>query len=223
MSKHAGIGDEDIYELDLEANSPSDVETVIENAVEAVAAVEGRHRQETASAATAAPAAPPTPAVVPDEENAALMRERWLRTLADFDNYRKRTDRDKESLRRYAAGEVVRDLLDAFDNLERAVASPGSIEELKQGLQMVLRQQTDALRRHGIRRVETVGQAFDPAHHEAVMREESAEVSSPTVSAEFQAGYMLHDRLLRPAMVRVAMPAIRVPASTPDDDPAAAG
>ena len=84
--------------------------------------------------------------------------------------------------------------------------SSGSTEDLKQGLKMIVRQQEEILRRHGVERVEAVGQAFDPTVHEAVAREESAEVESPTVTKEMQRGYLLHDRLLRPAMVFVAMP-----------------
>jgi molecular chaperone GrpE len=135
--------------------------------------------------------------------------------LADFDNFRKRTERERDNLRRAAAADVLRDMLETADNLERAITAGGSVEELKNGLQMVLRQQEDLFRRHGATRIEAVGKTFDPAIHEAVMREESTEVSSPTVVAEFQRGYLLYDRLLRPALVRVAVPAAR-PAEDPE-------
>lgn len=210
--------DTDCYELDLDEASELEVESVIEDAERAVAAVEGRHHDAKAEAKsdadTAEAADPPAgdpPAASADAKDGedAGMRERYLRVLADFDNFRKRTERERDSLRRAAAADVLRDMLETADNLERALSASGSVEELKSGLQMVLRQQEDLFRRHGAVRVEAVGKSFDPAVHEAVMREESTEVSQPTVVAEFQRGYLLYDRLLRPALVRVAVPAAR--------------
>jgi molecular chaperone GrpE len=202
--------DDDYYELELDDHNEDDVRSVIDNAVEAVEAVETRHKGEDGSAASAAatavgvmPVAAPEPA---ESAELVALRERYLRTMADFENYRKRTDREKEQLRRFAAGDVIRDVLDALDNLERALASSGTIEELKQGLQMVLRQQEEVMRRHGALKIDSLGKPFDPALHEAVMREDSASVAQPTVVAEYQRGYLHHDRLLRPAMVKVAMP-----------------
>lgn len=205
--------DTDIYELDLDEASSLAVDDVIEDAARAVEAVEDRHRT------AAEPADPPAAAAAgngapeagggKESEDLAAMRERYLRVLADFDNFRKRTERERDGLRRAAAADVLRDMLETADNLERAITAGGTVEELKSGLQMVLRQQEDLFRRHGAIRVESVGKPFDPSVHEAVMREESAEVASPTVVAEFQRGYLLYDRLLRPALVRVAVPAAR--------------
>lgn len=138
--------------------------------------------------------------------DAETLRSRLMRTLADFDNYRKRTEREKGALRRMGIFEVVRDFLDVFDNLERALESSGSVDDLKQGLRMVLRQQEQVLRRHGVEKIESVGRPFDPTLHEAVTRGETADVEVPTVTAELQKGYLLYDRLLRPSMVQVAMP-----------------
>lgn len=226
MNGKKNIEDTDSYELDLDETSNLAVDDVMEDAARAVEAAHDRHRAEAAGGASAAGAgsgngAPsPSPAAAPAEakegEDAAAMRERYLRVLADFDNYRKRTEREHESLKRRAAAEVLRGMLETADNLERAVTAGGTVEELKSGLQMVLRQQEDLFRRHGATRIEAVGKTFDPKIHEAVMREESTEVSSPTVVAEFQRGYLLYDQLLRPALVRVAVPAAR-----PVEDPAA--
>lgn len=208
--------DTDVYELDLEESSNLAVDEVMQDAARAV---EERHRAGAAEAGDGGgngAVAPPEPKAgdAKESEDAAAMRERYLRVLADFDNFRKRTERERDGLRRSAAADVLRDMLETADNLERAITAGGTVEELKNGLQMVLRQQEDLFRRHGATRVEAVGKTFDPAVHEAVMREESTEVSSPTVVAEFQRGYMLYDRLLRPALVRVAVPAAR-----PADDP----
>ena len=141
-------------------------------------------------------------------ENAEL-RERLLRALADFENQRKRTDRERQDLRRYALFDTMRDLVAVTDNLERAAAAGGAVEDLKAGVDMILQQMRETLRRHGVTAVEAVGRPFDPAEHEAVTREEDPAVSSPTVTAELQRGYKMHDRLLRPAMVRVSVPAER--------------
>lgn len=218
MNSNKNPEDSDCYELDLEETSNLAVDAVIEDAARAVEAVEDRHRANAESAdppAASAPADPPAASSgngageAKESEDFVAMRERYLRVLADFDNFRKRTERERDNLRRSAAADVLRDMLETTDNLERAISAGGSVEELKNGLQMVLRQQEDLFRRHGAIRVESVGKSFDPAVHEAVMREESTEVASPTVVAEFQRGYLLYDRLLRPALVRVAVPAAR--------------
>lgn len=218
--------DSDVYELDLEESSNLAVDDVMQDAARAVGAVEDRHRAAESAAETSdgggngavQPEATADKAgEAKESEDLAAMRERYLRVLADFDNFRKRTERERDSLRRAAAADVLRDMLETADNLERAITAGGTVDELKNGLQMVLRQQEDLFRRHGATRVEALGKAFDPAVHEAVMREESTEVSSPTVVAEFQRGYLLYDRLLRPALVRVAVPAAR-----PADDPSRA-
>lgn len=218
--------DTDSYELDLDEVSGLEVESVIEDAERAVEAVEDRHRAEGSGAegkgaegkgAVSPPEASPAPAPEAKEsDDFVAMRERYLRVLADFDNFRKRTERERDSLRRAAAADVLRDMLETADNLERALSASGSVDELKSGLQMVLRLQEDLFKRHGAVRIEALGKTFDPALHEAVMREESTEVATPTVVAEFQRGYLLYDRLLRPALVRVAVPAARPVEQTPE-------
>ena len=146
------------------------------------------------------------PRTEPEDERGSL-RERLMRTLADFDNFRKRTERETRALRKMANFEVFKDFLGVLDNFERAMDSSGSTEDLKQGLKMIVRQHEEILRRHGVKRIEAVGKPFDPTVHEAVAREESPGIDVPTVTREMQRGYLLHDRLLRPAMVFVAMPA----------------
>lgn len=133
--------------------------------------------------------------------------DRYLRLRADFDNYRKRSDREREELLRHSLVEPLRALLPVVDNLERAMSAQGGVEDLRKGVEMIARQLGETLRRLGVAEVPGVGERFDPRMHEAVMREESAAVEAPTVVAVLQRGYWLHDRLLRPAMVRVAVPA----------------
>lgn len=136
----------------------------------------------------------------------ADLRDRSMRTLADFDNYRKRAERERRDAVRYAASAPLGDFLEVVDNLSRALAAGGSAEDLKTGVEMTLRQLEDALRRHGVEPVPAAGERFDPAHHEAVSRLEDPDVETPTVVEELQRGYRLHDRLLRPARVVVAVP-----------------
>jgi len=136
----------------------------------------------------------------------ADLRDRSVRTLADFDNYRKRSERERRDAVRYAASAPLGDLLEVVDNLERALAAGGSSDDLKLGVEMTLRQLEEVLRRHGIEGVPAAGQRFDPAHHEAVSRLVDPDVEAPTVVEELQRGYRLHDRLLRPARVVVAVP-----------------
>jgi molecular chaperone GrpE len=141
------------------------------------------------------------------EREIADLRDRSIRTLADFDNFRKRAERERADLRRYAVMEPMRELLEVVDNLERAAAAGGSADDLKQGVEMTLRQLQEVLRRHGVGAFDSLAQPFDPALHEAVSRQLSEAVSEPTVAEELQKGYRLHDRLLRPARVVVAVPA----------------
>jgi len=139
----------------------------------------------------------------------ADLRDRSMRTLADFDNFRKRSERERQEAKRYALLDPLRDVLTVVDNLERALSAEGSAEDLKRGVEMTLKGLRDLLRRYGVSEVKAAGAAFDPAIHEAVLRQEDPAVEAPTVVEELQRGYMLHDRLLRPAMVKVGVPAER--------------
>ena len=155
----------------------------------------------------------PPPAAAPEGETARLRDEleeargRYLRLRADFENFRKRVERERGESARRAIAEPIRELLPVVDNLERALAAGGETEELRGGVELILRQLVEVLRRFGVAEIPALGLAFDPEVHEAVARVEDPEVSAPTVIAELQRGYWLGDRLLRPAMVRVAVPA----------------
>lgn len=136
------------------------------------------------------------------------LRELYLRKLADFDNYRKRQEREMAEFRRLASAELVRDLLPVMDNLERALAVPaGGGSGLREGVELVYRQLYDTLTRHGLELIDPLGEPFDPALHEAVQRRESNEVVENTVVEVLQKGFLMHGRLLRAAMVVVAVPA----------------
>jgi len=137
-----------------------------------------------------------------DEFRALLQR-----TQADFENYQKRARREFEQERRYAAAGLARDILPILDNFERAVQSAeqaGETGPLVQGVTMIQSQILDILRRHGITRIEALGEPFDPERHEAVMQQPSAEQPSNTVLQVLEQGFMIHDRVLRPARVVVS-------------------
>ena len=134
-------------------------------------------------------------------------QERVLRTAADAENFKKRLQREKEEQTRYANESFIRELLTVIDNLERALEHSGSEsdqEGLVEGLNMTLKSFLDTLTRFGCTQVEAEGKPFDPNFHEAVSQEESADHEPNTVLNELQKGYMLKERLLRPAMVIVS-------------------
>lgn len=147
-----------------------------------------------------------------DDALASLRREkdavqdRLLRTAAEFDNYRKRVDRERKELSDYIAAEVLAELLPILDNLERALQAPlgSDAEAYRKGVELIQKQMLDLLRKRGVTPIETAGADFDPNYHQAVIHETSGDHREGEVMEELQRGYMLGDRLLRPAMVKVA-------------------
>jgi molecular chaperone GrpE len=135
------------------------------------------------------------------------MRNKMMRAVADKDNYRKRAEREKAEAKLYSAKPLVSDLLQAVDNLERALAHAERTQEdssISEGVRMVHRQILTALERNGVKGFDSLGQPFDPQRHEAVQQRESTEHATGTVIEEFQRGYFIHERLLRAALVVVA-------------------
>ena len=134
------------------------------------------------------------------------LRERLLRLQADFENFKKRVDRERLDHFRYATFELVGRILPVLDNLERAMAAarPGvPSDALIEGVALIQRQLLAGLEVEGLRAMESVGELFDPERHEAVATDPDSPVPPQTVTHVFQRGYFLHDRVLRPAMVRV--------------------
>lgn len=135
-------------------------------------------------------------------------KNRHLRTAADLENFRKRTAREREDMRKYGIDKVVLELLPVIDNLDRALehaekSDPG-VSSIIDGVRMVYRQFVTALEKHGVSSFDARGDAFDPTKHEAIQQIESAEHESNTVLEQYQKGYFLHDRLIRPALVAVS-------------------
>lgn len=129
------------------------------------------------------------------------------RLQADFDNYRKRTQKEKEDIYKYASERVVESMLPVLDNFERAVTSSQTnqdFDSFAQGVEMIWRQMQNLLSQEGLTPIEAVGQPFDPTLHEAVLQVESEEYPDNTVVEELQKGYYLKDKILRPSMVKVS-------------------
>jgi molecular chaperone GrpE len=153
--------------------------------------------------------APADAAAAPEgpEAEIARLRERLLRTAADFDNYRKRARRDIVDAERRVQENLLNVLVQPFDNLERAAQHAESAQDVKalaEGLKMVLRQFEDALSTVGIQRIASIGKPFDPSEHEAVQHIQTDDVPPGAVAQELRAGYRWQDRLIRPALVVVA-------------------
>lgn len=144
------------------------------------------------------------------ERDLEVSRERLLRSVAEFENYKKRHERERGDFRRLVAAEILRDYLTVVDNLGLAVAAQGSLDDLKSGVKLILQQMSKLLDRFGVKEIVAEGKPFDPSHHEAIARFEDPSVSEPVVAEELQRGYTIDGRLLRPAMVRVAVPAEEV-------------
>lgn len=130
---------------------------------------------------------------------------RLQRLQADFENFRRRTKQEREDLLRYGAANLVTALLPVIDNLERALAAKGDEGGLHKGVEMTIQQFISALESQGVKQINAVGDQFDPNLHQAVMRMPSSEHPDNQVVEEFQKGYLLQDRVIRPAMVKVAV------------------
>jgi molecular chaperone GrpE len=137
------------------------------------------------------------------------MRDQLLRIAADFDNFRKRSRKEIEEVRRRTIEDTLRDVLPIVDNLERAadaVEGATEVSAVSDGVRMVLRGFDEVANRLGLKRVPTVGNQFDPTCHDAMQQEETDEHAPGTIVSEVVPGYFLGERLLRPAMVVVAKP-----------------
>ncbi|MGD8263497.1 MAG: nucleotide exchange factor GrpE [Desulfobacterales bacterium] len=144
------------------------------------------------------------------EEEVKETYERLLRVSAEFENYKKRSAREMEEFRKFANQSLIKEMLSVVDNLELAMNSTDSQKAVDkgvvEGLEMTHREILKVFERFNVKPIDAKNQAFDPSFHEAVMQEETDEFPENTVINEMQKGYLIHDRLLRPAMVVVAKP-----------------
>lgn len=134
-------------------------------------------------------------------------QERVLRAQADFDNFRRRTRQDKEDLAKYASSKVITGILPVVDNFERAIGTSREAQDfdsLFKGVEMIFRQLEQVLEQEGVTTMNTVGQPFNPEFHQAIMQVDSDEHEEGIVVEEIMKGYVLKDKVLRPAMVKVS-------------------
>lgn len=217
----------------LESDGREDLARALAEAEQAVAAAEEKRRQAEASLAEpqlpapeAAPEAPAAAAetrfselaarladveerLLTEQEESGRLREALLRKTADFENLKRRSEKEKSDYFKFALSEVFSDLLDVLDNFERALqhlsngdAAAGT--DVHVGIEMISRQLSEVLKRYGLEEVPAAGMPFDPNVHEAVLREESEGTPQGTILGVLQKGYFLNNRLLRPAKVKVA-------------------
>lgn len=143
------------------------------------------------------------------EENSKL-KDQFLRKQADFENYRKRMLREKEETIKYGNSSLLTDLVDVIDNFERALQSAGESSDFQSfhdGILMIEQQFSSMLaNKYSLEKLQAEGKEYDPNQHEALMMEDSEDIEEPTVLQVFQTGYKLHDRILRPAKVKVGKP-----------------
>jgi molecular chaperone GrpE len=157
----------------------------------------------------------PDPRVQRLERELAEQKDRMLRAMAEADNVRRRAQRDAEDRIRYGNESLLRELIPILDNLDRAITSAraaGGAESVVAGVELIQRELLRVLERAGVARYSAVGQAFDPTRHEAIARVVSGDAAPDTVVSETAPGYLLHGRVVRPAMVAVA--------AAPDEDAA---
>jgi molecular chaperone GrpE len=141
------------------------------------------------------------------------LHDRWVRAVADLENYKKRAIKERDEIQRFGVERLVKDLLPVLDNLDRALAAATPGDTLVEGVKLVRASFEQVLARHGVQGFSAMGQPFDPARHEALMQVPSGEAAPGTVVLEHARGFTLHDRLVRPAMVGVA---VALPPHPPD-------
>lgn len=129
---------------------------------------------------------------------------KYLRLMADFQNYKRRVEKEKSGIYAHANEKIVTDLLEVLDNFERALDHEAEDESYKAGMDMIFKQLFEVLERFGLKEIAALGEEFDPNFHNAVMNEESEEYESGIVSGVMQKGYTLNGKVIRPAMVKVA-------------------
>jgi molecular chaperone GrpE len=138
------------------------------------------------------------------QAEARTNHDRFLRERAELENFKKRMQREKAEALRFACEPLIRELLPVVDNLERALEHGGNGQSVLDGVRLVLKSLLELLDRHGVKRIDAVGEPFDPSRHQAMAQVASAEHEPNQVIAQHHSGYLLHDRLLRPALVTVS-------------------
>jgi len=188
----------------------ADMQEEIKRAVGKEEAEEAEAPPAEGEAGTEAPEEPKEEVTLAKEELEKLQaavqekEERILRLQADFENFRRRTAKEKEELSAVVTQGILKDMLPLLDNFERAMAAEAKdIDSFKQGVEMIFKQFGEVLVKNGLEHIEVEGQKFDPNFHQAVMRVENPDLEDETIAQELQKGYMVKGRVIRPSMVQV--------------------
>ena len=137
----------------------------------------------------------------PEDE---ALNERYLRLMADFQNFKRRTEKEKGDIYAFANEKIIGELLNVIDNFERAMASGNEEDNFYKGMEMILKQLLGVIEKAGASEIKALGEDFDPNFHNAIMMEDSTEYESGKVTGVLQKGYVLNNKVIRPAMVKVA-------------------
>ncbi|MBN1224907.1 MAG: nucleotide exchange factor GrpE [Candidatus Aminicenantes bacterium] len=142
------------------------------------------------------------------KEECEAAKQEYVRQVADKENLRKRLEKEKTDYYQFALSDIISEVLVVLDNFERALESEGQKDSknFHEGVEMIYKQLFSLLKKHGVQPIEIKDKAFNPHLHQAFMTEESEDVQEPEIGQEFQRGYTLHDRLLRPSLVKVIVP-----------------
>jgi len=148
-------------------------------------------------------------------------KDKYLRGLAEMDNFRKRMKKEREEFQKYVLTEILLDLLQIYDNLERALKAKTSEHDkgIVSGVEIIRKQFLDLLKKYQVLEIDALGQHFDPAFHEALSKEERPGISKPVVVEVYQKGFIYHEKLLRPALTKVAVPAAPPPPAASEPKP----
>jgi molecular chaperone GrpE len=188
-------------------------ETITEELLKEEEAASGEPLAEAAEAEAELEETEATGSAADEPDEAQKLREeleaeqnKYLRLMADFDNYKRRAVKDRQEAEKFRSQSLLADLLPVLDNFERALAAAGASEEaasLVKGVEMVQKSLLEAVKREGLEEIKAIGEPFDPNFHQAVMQEKDENAEPGAVLMELQKGYTLKGRVLRPAMVKV--------------------
>jgi len=170
-------------------------EVLEEEAVEETAETQEETQEEAKEEAKEEKAADP-------EEEALNLK--YMRLMADFQNFKRRTEKEKGDIYAFANEKLIGELLNVIDNFERALAAGNAEDSFVQGMEMILKQLLGVLEKAGASEIKALGEDFDPNYHNAIMMEDTAEYESGKVSGVLQKGYILNNKVIRPSMVKVA-------------------
>ena len=206
--KKAVKDEEKTKEIEQGVSDDLDASTNTESDTEPDSAIDTISEENSDETATEEPAAnTDSEAVNPLQEKYDTLKNQYIRLAADFDNYRKRNEQEREALLKYGAESTLKKMLEVIDNFERgmkAIETVEDCEKVKECFRLTYKNFTDVLTKAGLETIKAEGETFDPNFHEAVMQTPSADKPENTIIAELQKGYKLGDKVLRPTLVNVA-------------------